>query len=806
MRTNRFCVGVATVAAVSLTSGIATAQQNTTPLPEVEVIQQQSQPQQTGQVSQAASTASQPTSFEPDSDVASSPAGSHRSPVDGRLVTNAKPTTNPVGGESVMPKDFQNYSGAGNRVTRAQLDEQQPLTYHESLARVPGVITIQDDGLARHGGVGIRGSNFRRNRKVLTMEDGYAINYSSYIDPSTHYTPPIDRIENIEIIRGTVIPWGPLNNHGIVNFQNLNPFGPTETIIKASLMYSEEAIKEWGNTRHVHTRQNVGNAGVVVSYSGADGSGAWDNERLRYNDFFGSIGLKGSMQDFVLSGGYFRQRDDYDEDNFSGTRADFFANRWDKTGAKDDDRTQFNTFNGDYYHLQLAHNFFFNSDTTLSSRAYITDHRRYRFSNREDALADGGHMRGRNRDYQTYGFDSRIEFANLPLFGGMKHDLQVGAKYEHQSFRNCTSFGQVGQKLSINGSSGDCFASTAAGDPDDGEVDKFEADIFAAFIQTSIHVTDNFSVTPGVRFEDYEVDGRDLVSGETGSSDHSHVLPGVAMAWEFMPRWTLFGGYHRGVAPHIIRDVDDMPRDDELGDNFQIGLRSSAIKGVSFDLAYFHSIIDSYQIKQPFTDGAGANIFGTLDEVEFNGIEFGIRADSIKMTGGPWNFFGEAVYTYTNSEINRGVDRLGEETPDIDVSGNRVPFAMQHYAALTLGLGYKSVWDISATYKYRGDLFSDASNQDDVFCEIDGVDDRVDFGCDGFEPGLGAVDTDDMLGGKLDSVWLLSARANYNVTDELSLFMSGYNLTNEFYATDVADGLKPGQGRTIMGGFKMKLQ
>ncbi len=731
-----------------------------------------------------------------------------RSPSDGRLTTTAKQTTNPVDSSSIIPQDFQNYAGAGNRVARSQLDEQRVLTYHEALARVPGVITVQDDGLARHGGVGIRGSNFRRNRKVLTLEDGHPINYASYIDPSTHYTPPIERIENFEILRGNVVAHGPLNNHGILSFQNLNPFGKSETVVKGVLSYTEDSLEKFGNLRHVHTRQNFGNAGVVASYSGADQSGAWDNERLRYNDFYGSLGLRGSMQDIIVSGGYFRQRDDYDEDNFGGTRAAFFANGRDKTGAQDDDRTQFNTFNGDTWQVQVAHNLYIDPDTTLSTKAYVVDHRRYRFSNRDDALVDGGHMRGRNRDYETYGVDSRVEFANLPLFGGVKHDVQAGVKFEHQRFRNCTSFGQVGVKLSISGDNGNCFATEPAF-PDTGELNQFEANAFAAFIQTAVHLTDNLTVTPGVRFEDYKIDARALhPEFAQGESEHTHVLPGVAAAWEFMPRWTMFGGYHRGFAPHIIRetDPDALPLAEEVGDNFQVGLRSSAIQGLTFDLAYFHSVIENYQIKEPFTvDGTGANIFGNLDEVQFNGIELGLRAESRPMTGGPWNFFGEAVYTWTNSNINRGQDALFEDGDLQDASGNRVPFAVEHYAALTVGVAYKNLWDISATATYRGDFFSDSLNNNDVFCEAEqGDDDIIDFRCDGIENGAAVDEVDDMLGGKVDDVWLLAARANFNVSEQLTLFVAGHNLTDELYVADVADGLKPGQGRTIRGGFVLK--
>lgn len=56
----------------------------------------------------------------------------------------------------------------------------------------------------------------------------------------------------------------------------------------------------------------------------------------------------------------------------------------------------------------------------------------------------------------------------------------------------------------------------------------------------------------------------------------------------------------------------------------------------------------------------------------------------------------------------------------------------------------------------------------------------------------------------MDDVWLLSARTNFRVTDNLSLFVSGTNLLNEFYLTDIDEGMKPGAARTVMGGFTYK--
>ena len=39
---------------------------------------------------------------------------------------------------------------------------------------------------------------------------------------------------------------------------------------------------------------------------------------------------------------------------------------------------------------------------------------------------------------------------------------------------------------------------------------------------------------------------------------------------------------------------------------------------------------------------------------------------------------------------------------------------------------------------------------------------------------------------------------------DMVVFVSGENLTDELYITDREDGIKPGLGRSIMGGARLK--
>lgn len=209
--------------------------------------------------------------------------------------------------------------------------------------------------------------------------------------------------------------------------------------------------------------------------------------------------------------------------------------------------------------------------------------------------------------------------------------------------------------------------------------------------------------------------------------------------------------------------------------NYQLGVRTNAIRGLALEAAIFRSEIENYQIKEAeITPIVGQNVFGTVDEVEIEGFELGARLDSKAYHASPYNLYGKATYTFADSVIAKGDDE-GE-----DVSGNLLPEVPRHVANLTLGLEHASGWDLSVTWSYRGGFFTDIENTRAI--------------------------NEEGEAGFVDGVWLLSARANYKIPEtDVTLFVSGTNLEDKLYITDLSDGIKPGQGRTIMGGFTYKL-
>lgn len=751
--------------------------------------------------------------------------------------------------DGIVPGNLMDFSSAASRITRESINEQDPLSTHDVLSKVPGVAIINDDGLGRHGGISIRGTPARRSRKVGVLEDGRFINQSIWLDPSTHYIPPPERIESIEVLRGTNIVYGPNNNSGMVNFRNLQPFGPSETVVSGeggtvSLSGADpdsSSAAKW----HVHTRHSTDNWGIVVSYTGANAAGAWDSERLRYNDFYGAIGWKGEKSDFTFSTVYFAQRDNYDESNLEGDDDDApgeierqFFNDIQHCKTCFNPASVLNEYNADILLMQGVYNYYVNQDTTVSARVYGQLMERSRFFNIEEgdprsadgnlapivaeedgelvALVGEGSMQGNPRSFDHIGTEVRTEFANRPFMFGLNQDLQVGVRYEHHEFNDRSFVGRQGQVL-------DGFDSRGF----DVWNRELTADAFSAFVQTDIAVNDRLNLVPGARLEHYRLtrltnvlttddeEGEGAECAPLGEDEciiyegytndpykegftRTHVLPGMAFSYGFggkdLPAdygskslsnqalepthtTTLYGGYHRGLTMHVLREVT-FPTGDELGDNYQLGVRSVAVKGLTFDVAGFHQRIKDYQFASE-VDIAGDRTFDSVDEVEVNGFEIYSRLDSRPFTGWKLNPYTEASFTYADTTVANGTSINGDDEI-VSVAGNEIPEFPREFAYLTAGIESTAGWNASVSWTYRGSFYTDIFN--------------TPYGGD-----------PEGEAGLVPSVWLLSARANYTIPEtNMVLYVSGENLTDELYITDRADGIKAGIGRTVMGGARFQ--
>ncbi|MEP4393632.1 TonB-dependent receptor plug domain-containing protein, partial [Marinobacter sp.] len=665
---------------------------------------------------------------------------------------------------SLVPTSVEGMPGAASVLTRDQIDVYKPYTLHDALDFVPGVRTIDDDVLGRRSGIGVRGAPPRRSRKVLLLEDGTPINNSAYLDSGAHYTPPLERLERVEVYKGAgQIVHGPLNNNGIVNFRNLKPTPVPETVIEVGVG-NQDTIQQ-----HIHHRRTEGDVGMVFSYTGKRADGTFDVEEQQYDDFY--TGLEWQVNErnqLAASVTYLRERSDgYDEANLSLQEyRDAPRNK-----SRFDEGREDNNISVNYLKYDLTHNLQVTDDVSVSSKVFFTDLDRPRFQTRGTAPADGGVMEGRDRRYENLGVESRLEWANIEALG-LTHRIQTGVRYENHNFEDRRPVGLPGEKLD-EGNRGRLLAvSGEDGYTRDGRLVEYDAEAVSGYIQNSMSFGD-WTVTPGLRYETYN-QYKDTVF-RPGSSDegvrekdsNSLFLPGISLLYTGFAQSEIYAGIHRGYAPASARS-DEFPLTPETGVNSQLGVRTSAIKGVSLDAAVFHNRIKDTLIRDD-VDEFGDALFVNAADSRSTGVDVGARIDSSAFYLADYNLFAEAALNYTDARFTTG-----------PLDDNRVPEIPTRAGSFTVGMDHMAGWHLSATVSHLGSFYSDIENTREL--------------------------TSDGEAGKVPSRTLFSARASYKLptTTDATLWVQGRNLSDKLYISDVQDGIRPGAPRTVVAGATVR--
>jgi Fe(3+) dicitrate transport protein len=667
----------------------------------------------------------------------------------------------PIQVRVVLGDDVRHTPGAASTLTRIEIQRLRPYTLHDLFDFVPGVRTIDDDALGLRSGIGVRGAPPRRSRKTLLLEDGSPINGSSYLDPSAHYTPPAERVERIEVLKGAgQLAHGPLNNHGVINFRNISPTSEGRTVI--SLSGGELSTFR----RHVSHTGTYGGNGVALAYTGMNADGTFDVEHHQFDDFHvGAARSLGAANDVAASFTYFRERSEgYDESNLTPEQ---FA--LDPRGkAVLDQGREYNNISVDYYKVDVAHDARPAEALTVSTKAFLRRMERPRFQTRGTAPTANGVMEGRDRRYGTMGLESRVEIGRLRAVRA-EHSLQGGARIERHTFDDLRPIGRPGEALGP-AFRGDAFARAGVdGYTRSGRVTEFRADAVSAFLQDVIRLRD-WSITPGVRIESYS-QRRDVVywpgnpdEGIAIRDRNTLVLPGASVLYHGSRAGQLYAGVHRGFAPAIAR-TEEFPLLPETGINSQIGIRSRSLSGTEAEIALFFNRIDDTLIRTDvdhFGDGLFVNTAGS----RVYGVDVGMSWSTADSWNAAHQLSAELAYNYSRAEFRNG-----------PLAGNRVPEIPDHAGSLTLGVERSGRWRASATASHFGHFFADIENTREITADA----------------------------GRVPGRTLVSARGEYTLPSRPSatLWLQGRNLANRLYIADVQDGLRPGAPRSIVGGVSL---
>ncbi|RYZ31875.1 MAG: TonB-dependent receptor, partial [Sphingobacteriales bacterium] len=117
------------------------------------------------------------------------------------------------------------YAGKRSEVIRiSESDINVPdKTGRQLFARIPGVFVYDMDGTGNQLNIATRGLDPHRSWEMNIRQNGVIINSDLYGYPASHYSPPLESIGQVELVRGTAsLQYGPQFG-GMVNYVTRSP-------------------------------------------------------------------------------------------------------------------------------------------------------------------------------------------------------------------------------------------------------------------------------------------------------------------------------------------------------------------------------------------------------------------------------------------------------------------------------------------------------------------------------------------------------------------------------------------------------
>lgn len=693
-------------------------------------------------------------------------------------------------------KDNVIYAGKKNEVIKLTNINANLATNNarEVFSRVPGVNIWENDGSGIQINVGVRGLSPNRSWELNTRQNGYDISADVFGYPEAYYNPPLEAVENIELIRGGAsLQFGPQFG-GMLNYvlkretKKKFSFETQNTIGSYNLLSSYNAIGG-----------KIGKFSYYAYNHSRSGDGWRENNayKIRNSHFFLEYAF---TEDTKISAEYTNM--DYRMQQAGGLTDEQF---------KDNPRQSLrdrNWFGAPWNLFSVNFDTRINKNLTSNTKIFglIGERNSVGFTatpNIEDAInpaTNNFENRRVDRDfYENFGIENR----NLYKYkiGKFENNLAFGVRlYKANTVRRQNGRGTQGSNYDL---------SIENDYPRDLN---FDTQNVALFAENQFKLSENFSVTPGVRYEYINSIG----NGRFGVSDGNDIAlehkeisrsqPLFGLGIEYKINTTSFYGnitqayrpvLFSDITPPAVTDVIDPNLKDASGFNADFGYRGTIKNYINFDFSLFYLSYNNRigGIRQFVNDdpAQGTFLFRTnLGETVNKGLEGFINFNATRFLNldeslGNLELFATISFIDSRYTDYRLTSASGE-APNIVISesnlrGKRVENAPRYIH--NFGLAWnKSNFSTTLQYRMSGSIFTDANNT--------------------VEPSANGVT------GRLEGYRVLDFSAEYKILKNYNIRTGINNLTNEMYATRRASGypgpgILPGEGRTFYVSIGAKL-
>lgn len=576
-------------------------------------------------------------------------------------------------------------------------------------SRVAGLNIWENDGAGLQLSIGGRGLDPSRSSNFNVRQNGYDISADALGYPESYYTPPLEGIGKIQIIRGAASLQYGTQFGGLINFVMKKPVAD-----KPFELVARQTVGSYGfyNT-FTSASGTINKVGYYTFFQYKRGDGWRDNSQFDNHTFFANVNYafteKTKLGIDITQMGYLAQQP-------GGLSDEMFTN-----DPRQSNRSR-NWFkvNWNLLALHLDHKLSASSEVNL--RVFGLYANRYSLGfrpNRVATIDDNSERDLIKGDFNNWGAEGR--YLNRYSIGSVPSVVLFGSRYYEGFNHSMQGPGSTGRDADFSFVNSDQYITHDYIFPNRN---------LSVFTEHIFFLHEKFSITPGVRFEHisttaegyYGTIFKDLAGNiieiqkteEKRKNARHFLLAGVGISYKptsYVDVYSNISQNYRSITFSDMRIANpssaiDPNLQDEKGYSFDVGIRSDETTLINYDVSLFYLNYDNRIGEVSTYDDRDrvVRMRTNIGRAVIQGLEAYGEADVIgivnprqeRWSGVLFNNMALIKSRYKPSEVP-------------GVEGNEVEFVPELNVKTGVRLGYRNV-KASFQYTHLSSQFTDASN------------------------------------------------------------------------------------------------
>ncbi len=638
--------------------------------------------------------------------------------------------------------------GAAVIVSQEQIQQFTPSSTEEILKRVSGVYVKPEEESAIVANIGMRGIS-SADYKTLILEDGVPVAAGLFVGNGRYYNPRIQRMDSIEVLKGSsALRYGPMNIGGVVNYRTKQPKDGALVDLSIGSWDTYKTTVELGGS----SPTKDSNVGAILSWAKSDG---FMDKGYEMKDAVIKAGT--AIGDNQWVGVKFTHYENDANISYRGQfLGEYHAKKQNNPAPDDWFLTERNSFD-------INHRWDINPDTELQTLLYWSEMNRdyWRYGVNATASQAAGrwiytdNVSGNNRAFERIGAETRL-IAKNTIFN-IPGEAEIGLRLMNEKMDDVT----------INAKRATPRSGTTAKDTKD------SAKRVALYAQNRFDISDQLSVTPGVRVERYEQQRDDKQKNETVKTSNTEVMPGLGVTYQFIPAVQLYASVYKAFSPALNGDslsgMKDQKLEAETAVSWELGLRGQQ-DAVRYELTAFRMDFDN----QIIPANSNSDFQSTNGGKTYNqGLE---GAVSLEFENG-FDVFANLTWI-ANAEFKG--DRYNKNGSLKSKDGDRVPYTPEWVANLGVGYTYAGLRS-QLSANYTGSQFTDELNTKPI-----------------------VENTSGFFTGKIDAYTTVDLTTRYTLNDQVEFYGAVKNLEDKRYIASLRQGIYVGPERSFEAGVRYR--